>query len=144
MLRDYTPRDEDAVISIWREASALAHPFLTPDFMDHAENLIRTVFIPKSKTWVLVHPDNGSPIGFISLMGNAIGGLFLQPIFHGQGYGQAMVNRAVQDHDALSVDVFEANAIGRRFYARYGFVFEKRYFDEDSGQPVLTLTWAKP
>jgi hypothetical protein len=42
--------------------------------------------------------------------------------------------------------VVDANAVGRRFYERYGFVETERKVHESTGLEVmrLALTWAKP
>ncbi|WP_019959676.1 GNAT family N-acetyltransferase [Woodsholea maritima] len=138
MIKLYDPRDEDAVIGIWRRASALAHSFLTPAFMDEAEHLTRTVFLPNSETWI--YSQGGVPVGFIAMLDRTIGGLFLDPSWHGQGLGRAMLDhvRGLKP-GPLEVEVFEKNTIGRRFYDRQGFVEVGRYHHEMSAQETLQM-----
>ena len=84
--------------------------------------------------------DSGERVvGFVSLMGNEIGALFVAPAFHGQGIGRALVDHARELRGEMEVEVFQANAIGRSFYDRYGFEFceEKRH--EATGQTLLRL-----
>jgi len=50
-----------------------------------------------------------------------------------------MVDHAVDLKGPLRVEVFEKNAIGRRFYERYGFVQEGKYRHEASGEMTLKL-----
>ena len=39
MIRDYKPKDTDAVVKVWKAASAVAQPFLANDFIaDEAEH----------------------------------------------------------------------------------------------------------
>lgn len=137
MIREYRTKDTDALVSIWRSASSLAHPFLKETFVAQEENNVRTLHLPNAETWVL--EDNEIPIGFIALIGDEIGGLFLEPSFHGRGLGKAMVDHAVDIKGPLRVEVFERNAIGRRFYERYGFVEVGQYRHEASGETTLKL-----
>ncbi len=137
MIRKYQSEDADAVVSIWQSANSLAHPFLKEDFVAQEAINLRTLYLPNAETWVL--EDNETPVGFIALIGNEIGGLFLEPSFHGQGLGSALVDHAADLKGLLRVDVFEKNAIGRRFYERYGFVQEGKYCHEASGEMTLKL-----
>lgn len=137
MIRKYQSEDADAVVSIWQSANSLAHPFLKEDFVAQEAINLRTLYLPNAETWVL--EDNETPVGFIALIGNEIGGLFLEPSFHGQGLGSALVDHAADLKGLLRVEVFEKNAIGRRFYVRYGFVQEGKYCHEASGEMTLKL-----
>ncbi|MCV0424548.1 MAG: GNAT family N-acetyltransferase [Roseibium sp.] len=119
MIRPYVSEDTDAILHIWRIASEFAHPFLDDDFHDMAANAIRDVYLPKADTFVVVIDD--VPVGFIALLENQIGGLFLDPAFHGQGLGRSLVDHAVKLKGPLTVEVFKNNKVGRRFYAAYGF-----------------------
>lgn len=139
MIRIYEDKDIEAVVSIWRTASELAHPFLTKPFLDAEAESLRTIYIKVAETWVL--EIGGKVVGFIALIGNEIGGLFLDPSFHGQGFGRAMVDMAVAGKGALDVDVFEKNAIGRRFYDAYGFRRIDEYVHEASGEVTLRMAF---
>jgi len=137
MIRPYVTGDKPAVLSIWRETSALAHPFLTAEFTDMAEAMIADVFLDMADTWIT--EDTNGPVGFVALIGNEVGGLFVRPAHHGKGYGRAMMDLAVAQVGALELDVFSLNMIGRKFYQRYGFEEGEERLDEQSGQRVLRL-----
>jgi putative acetyltransferase len=140
MIRKYRTEDIDAVVSVWWAASALTHPFLAEAFLaQEAENL-RNIYLANAETWVL--EKDGEPVGFIALVDDEIGGLFLHPSFHGRGLGRAMVDHAAGLRGALRVEVFQRNAIGRRFYERYGFVELETYRHEASGE--MTTKMATP
>lgn len=140
MIRAYVPEDDDALLAIWRDANALAHPFLAPAFVAQVAHDMRAIYLPNAETWVT--EVEGAPVGFIALLGNEIGGLFLAPARHGQGLGRAMADHAVALKGPLCVEVFEDNAIGRAFYDRYGFVGAGAYLHEPSG--AMTLRMAMP
>jgi putative acetyltransferase len=139
MIRPYNEKDADAVIAVWRAASELAHSFLPEDFMDEAEQQIRETYLPMAETWVYVL--DGEVVGFIGLLDNFIGGLFVDPMHHGKGIGCALVDKGVEEKGALVVDVFVDNLIGRGFYAAYGFTGNKQMTDPNSGFPLLRLTY---
>ncbi len=140
MIRHYRPEDTEALISVWRNANAQAHPFLTAALTRQVAQDMRDIYLPNAETWVLEHA--GEPAGFIALAGDEIGGLFLEPVMQGQGMGKALVDHAAGLHGPLSVEVFEKNAIGRRFYDRYGFLETSRYRHEPSGE--MTIRMAMP
>lgn len=140
MIRQYQITDTDSLVSVWQEANALAHPFLPDEFVAHVADAMRQIYLPNAETWVL--DEGGSAVGFVALIGNEIGGLFLKPDHHGKGFGKALVDHAVSLHGPLRVEVFKRNTIGRRFYDRYGFQFEAEYLHEPSGE--LTLKMAMP
>ena len=86
----YAIRSYYALIAIWEAANSLAHPFLSAAFVVEEANNIRTQHLPNAETWVL--ELDGSPAGFIALVGDEIGGLFLEPSHHGKGLGRALVD----------------------------------------------------
>lgn len=140
MIRAYEPKDTDALVEIWEKANALAHPFLPQDFVAQVKTDMRNIYLPNAETWVL--EQQGQPIGFIAMIGNDIGGLFLDPAHHGRGWGKAMVDHVVAFKGPLKVEVFSANAIGRPFYERYGFLLQDEHMHEASGQ--ITARMAMP
>jgi putative acetyltransferase len=140
VIRPYVPDDIDAVLDVWYRASQVAHAFLTEEFLALEREQIRTVYLPATRTWVCER--DGAVVGFISLHDNEVGGLFVAPEHHGHGLGRALMDRAREEHAVLEVEVFEANAIGRAFYERYGFTFLHRHVHEETGQPSLRLRYA--
>lgn len=139
MIREYKIEDADHLVAIWRAASKVAHPFLTAAFVDQEEQNLRNIYLLHAQTWVL--EENGQPIGFIAMIEDEIGGLFLDPDFHGKGHGKAMVDHvAGLKKAALHLEVFENNSIGRRFYDRYGFTETGRYTHKASGELTLKLS----
>ncbi len=142
MIRKYLTVDSDAVVNLWLKASQLAHPFLTPEFLAEEMENTRNVYLPHPQilTWVAL-VDN-QVAGFVSLMGNEIGGLFVDPKFHKQKLGYALTNKAVETCGSAKLEVFKENKIGRQFYQRYGFVETHRSIFERTGDEVLHLSYS--
>lgn len=139
MIRKYQEHDIETVVSVWRRASELAHPFLTEAFLDQEDGNMRNIYLAYAETWVM--EVGGAVVGFIALIENEIGGLFLDPEFHGQGLGRALVDKAVAEKGALKVEVFKENVIGRRFYDAYGFRGSEEFVHEASGQVTLRMAY---
>ena len=139
MIRKYREEDIEALLDVWFLASSLAHPFLSDEFMEQERANIRDRWIPQSDTWVYEH--EGEVIGFVSLIGNEVGGLFLAPNRHGQGFGRALMDHAKGIHNELEVEVFKENGIGRRFYDRQGFVTVKEIVHEETGNRIIRMRW---
>ena len=136
-IRKYRDSDLDDVLSSWESASELAHPFLSEEFMEQERNNIPNLYLPNAETWVSEY--KGKVVGFIALRGNEVGGLFVQPGFHGTGAGRALMDKAQALHGDLEVEVLEANHIGRKFYSCYGFKPVGEKIHEETGNKVLRL-----
>lgn len=139
MIRKREEKDTEAIMHVWRKASSLAHPFLGSEFVEKAAVDLRTIYFPATETWI--YEDEGTVIGFISMLGNEIGGLFVLPEYHSNGIGTHLVNFTLALYGTLEVEVFEKNSIGRAFYEKYGFIETKRYHHVESNNEVLRLLY---
>lgn len=136
-IRQYKNADLDAVLSAWETATRLAHSFMTDEFIEQERKNVAEVYMPNTDTWVAV--VDGEVKGFIALMGNEVGAIFLQPEYHGKGIGKALMDKAQEIHGDLEVVVAKENPIGRKFYSHYGFNFMEEVFHEPTGQQMLRL-----
>jgi putative acetyltransferase len=139
VIRPYAEPDLDALIDVWDAASKVATPFLPAAFMAGEPENIKNIYIPNAETWVIDADDTVA--GFLSLIGDEVGAIFVHPRFQGRGYGRALMDHAVSLRDALFLDVFKENALGRRFYDSYGFRFEREYVHEKTGHVLLRLVY---
>lgn len=140
IIRPYQSKDLDDVMSAWESASQLAHPFLKEDFLDQERHNIPNAYLPNADTWVI--EEAGQVIGFIALMGNEVGALFVKPDFHGTGAGKALMDKAQELHGDLEVQVFKENRIGQKFYARYGFQYLSEQIYEPTGNMMIRLKFS--
>ncbi|BBN83670.1 acetyltransferase [Pseudoalteromonas sp. A25] len=136
-VRQYRVSDLEAVLDSWEVATRLAHDFMTDEFIAQERKNIAEIYLPNTDTWVA--QIGGDVKGFIALMGNEVGAIFLQPDYHGRGIGKALMDKAQELHGNLEVEVFKANSIGRNFYSKYGFEYQEEKFHEPTGQQVLRL-----
>lgn len=137
LIREYQPADCDDVLRVWASASALAHPFLSEEFLELERHNIPDVYLPNAETWVW--EADGHVVGFISLLGNEVGAIFVDPAFHRFGIGRALIDRARALRGELEVEVFERNLQGRAFYAKLGFELTHRKVHDQTGFELMRL-----
>jgi len=113
---------------------------MTDEFIARERINTKEIYLPNTDTWVA--ECDGKVQGFIALMGNEVGAIFLKPQFHGMGVGKALMNKAQELHGDLEVEVFKENAIGREFYKKYGFEQVKETQHEPTGQTLLRLKFS--
>lgn len=139
MIRKHNPKDLEQILDVWYKSSSLAHPFLDLGYVEKVKDDMRNLYIPDSDTWVYI--KNNTIVGFISMMGNEIAGLFVLPNHHSKGIGTQLVNLVSKLHNELDVEVFAKNVIGRAFYKKYGFKLIDRFLHEESNNEVLKLAY---
>lgn len=141
MIREFKDADIEELLDVWYDSSSLAHPFLEEDFMEQEMVNVRDVYIPVTKTWVNL--SDGILDGFISMIGNEVGAIFVSPEKHGRGIGKSLMDHVSKLHDELEVEVFKENKIGRDFYDKYGFKIIKEHLHEETGDRLLRMKFTK-
>jgi RimJ/RimL family protein N-acetyltransferase len=136
-IRAYSDDDIERILEIWFRASLVAHPFLDQDFLLAEREQIVDHWLPMAAT--SVYEIDGRVMGFLSLIDNEVGAIFVDPDHHGEGVGRALMDRARATRPHLELDVFELNWPGRRFYVRYGFRLIGRHVHTPTGYAQLRL-----
>ncbi len=126
-------RDTQTLSLIWLEASLLAHPFIGTERLSEQRKLIEDTYLPNSETFVA--EISGQTTGFISLINNFVGGLFVSPHWQGKGVGRELIAHALTIHDALILNVYTENAQAMGFYKSLGFREVTRSSHDDDGMP---------
>ena len=139
IIRQYQQSDLEGVLNSWEVATRLVHEFMSDEFIAEQRINVEKVYLPNTDTWVA--EINGTVQGFISLMGNEVGAIFLQPQYHGMGVGKALMDKAKSLHRELELEVFKVNQTGRIFYSNCGFHHIKETVHDLTGEPVLRLRY---
>ncbi len=142
MIRPYNDGDLDGLLDVWHRASLIAHSFLSQDFLENERQQIIELWLPIAET--IVYEADGRIVGFLSLIGNEVGAIFVAPDRQGRGIGRALMDVARGSRPFLELNVFEANSTGRRFYDAYGFEVVGRQMNEVADQPELRLRLEEP
>ncbi|TYC89812.1 acetyltransferase [Novosphingobium sp. BW1] len=133
ILRPGEPRDVARALEIWRAAVVATHGFLTPDQRAGIEVQVAAM-LPQVPLWVAEGPD-GEVQGFLVFVGDMIEALFVHPDVHGQGFGSALVGKALELHPAPRVDANEQADNALPFYLSRGFVPTGRSPTDAEGRP---------
>ncbi len=137
MIRPYVADDLAAVVVVWDEASRIAHPFLDEQFFADEREQIASEWMPVADSSVFVL--DGQVVGFVAMLGNEVGGLFVHPDHQRSGIGRALLDSVRATRPFLELDVFERNDLGRRFYAAYGFREIGRHVSDVGGEIEVRL-----
>jgi len=136
-IRPYRADDKSRLLSIWRAASEIGHPFFSEDQLDEQQHLVGEIYLPKAETWVAQY--DGEPVGFIGLLDSFIGGLFVSPEAQGQGIGRALIAHALERKHSLELEVYALNESAVGFYRRLGFVEVSRRPTDDNNLPFEVI-----
>jgi GNAT superfamily N-acetyltransferase len=136
-VRAYRSEDRDVLMLIWEAASRIGHPFLTETDLAEQKLLVRDVYLPKAENWVTLIGDR--PVGFIGLLGNLVGGLFVEPHMHKSGIGSALIKHASALKGPLEVEVYALNDAALLFYQHVGFREVGRRATDDQGRELELL-----
>lgn len=141
MIRPYEDTDLKELLDVWYASTSVAHSFMDTAFLEKEKKNVRDVYIPNTKTWV--YPNGYGLDGFISMIDNEVGAIFVRPEKQGKGIGKVLMDFVSQFHKTLEVEVFKENKIGRGFYDAYGFKKMKEYVHDETQQIVFRMKYVR-
>ncbi|RZL34109.1 MAG: GNAT family N-acetyltransferase [Pedobacter sp.] len=128
-IKKYIPRYRNQVLVVWEKSVLATHHFLSEkDFIIIKANLSDFDF-STINMHCLVKDDE--VLGFIAFNNHKIEMLFIDPLFIGKGFGNRLMNFALETFGANEVDVNIQNTRAVMFYERFGFKpFEETKVDD--------------
>ena len=138
-IENYTPAYKNEILTVWENSVLATHHFLSPkDFIEIKEMLQHFDF---ENINVFCLNENSKVIGFLALQKFKIEMLFLDPEYMGRGLGRKLLDYAVSNHKANSVDVNEQNTNAKKFYEKFVFKIYERTEKDDFGKnyPLLRM-----
>ncbi|WP_277408292.1 GNAT family N-acetyltransferase [Lacrimispora xylanisolvens] len=90
---------------------------------------------------VSVFEENGSIEGFIGLMNNYIAGIFISKDKQSRGIGRQLLHHVKENHNELSLKVYEKNQRAVNFYLREGFLVTEKQEDRENGEVEYEMVW---
>jgi putative acetyltransferase len=128
-IRSAREGDLDALTDVWDRAARSSHGFMDPDDFADLRPFIRDAYLPSMDVWLL--ETDGVPIAFVGARDQHVELLYVDPPFHGRGYGTRLLSHV----GATSVEVYADNAVGVDFYRSQGFRESRRRETDAAGRP---------
>ncbi|MFD1008953.1 N-acetyltransferase [Oceanisphaera ostreae] len=139
MIRHAMPNDADAILNVWLLASLQAHDFIPAAFWWQQQEAMRARYLPLAEIWVYERQNEVQ--GFVALVDNYLAALFVRPDCQQSGIGRALLDRAKQQRNQLSLKVFCENDIAVNFYRTQGFSVIAEGTDAATSQPELYMEY---
>lgn len=131
--------DFPRLLDIWEAAVRATHHFLTEDDIQLFRPLVRDGYLPSAERLAVARAADGLARGFVGVDGHKVEMLFVDPAHHGTGAGKALLDHAIRQWDADTVDVNEQNPGAVGFYLHMGFEVESRSERDGLGKPFPLL-----
>lgn len=144
MIRPYRDGDFETVTSFWHEAMRVAMPELEARMghtLQDAREYFRKTILVENQIWVYESED--IPVGYLGIRGEFIDRLYVDPLHHRRGIGQALLDKARSlSPNHLWLYTHQANRVARAFYEKNGFVAEKFGFSPaPENEPDVEYHW---
>lgn len=140
MVREFQENDLDRIMELWLDTNMQAHDFIKKSYwQDHFYEVLE--ILPHAA--VYIYEDNGSIQGFIGLMDSYIAGIFISKDYQSRGIGSQLINRVKENHNELSLKVYEKNNRAVDFYLREGFLVAEKQEDRENGEVEYEMVWSR-
>jgi len=137
IIRKFEHSDTEKIVEIWYNASVIAHSFIPREMWESHKIELKNKYLPIAETRVA--EESGILIGFISLLDNFIGGLFVATTKQGKGVGTKLIEQARLEKGHLNVSVYDKNINARRFYTKNGFRCISKEVQPETGEIVINM-----
>lgn len=122
------------VMAIWAAYVQKYHSFLSHKWMAETRLLMSTQYLQASEVYVYQYHDR--IVGFVGMVANYVGLLFVESEYEGQGFASELLNQVNTRDGNLVTSAYSKNKDGSSFYERHGFVFDKETLHEESGEQL--------
>ncbi|ONI71654.1 GNAT family N-acetyltransferase [Kribbella sp. ALI-6-A] len=144
LIRPMEPWDTNEAAAVWWAARHAEGSQLPPAI--HTETEVRKwfsdVLLPDGQTWVAL--DDGRIVAVLTLDGDDLDQLYVDPPSAGQGIGSTLVDLAKDLRPGgLALWTFQSNLRAQEFYRRHGFT-EVRRTDGSANEeraPDVRMVW---
>lgn len=144
LIRPMEPWDTNEAAAVWWAARHAEGSQLPPAI--HTEAAVRTwfadVLLPDGQTWVAL--DDGRIVAVLTLDGDDLDQLYVDPPMAGQGIGSTLVDLAKDLRPGgLALWTFQTNTRAQAFYSHHGFT-EVRRTDGAANEeqaPDVRMVW---
>ena len=137
MIRRYDQNDMQDVSNVWCEVAKTAYKCLNNNDIEEIRCDLEQKYMPNAKAWVAEY--DGDIIGFISLLDDTVGGLFVLPEYQNMGVGKSLIEHAKKRNGKVSLEVLKESTKLLHFYERCGFSATKESICPITGAETITV-----
>ena len=131
----------EILADIWLRASLEAHSFIDAAYWHSNYDDMRLKYLTSAENYAYEDEVSDEITGFISLNGNHIKVLFVDPSHQGRRMGQTLLGYAKNIRERLTLAVYENNARAVKFYVQSGFIVQERRTDLATKEAELVMVW---
>ena len=147
IIRDYLPKDFDAVTILWRIAREKSLPEfqrLKGHFFYEDQEYFRNHVLKENQVFVVDSEDR--PVAFMAMREDFIDHLYVHPDYQKQGVGKLLLDYARQlSPDHIWLYTLQINRNARAFYEKNGFTAEKFGMSPlPESEPDVEYHWRTP
>ena len=102
MIRTYQPADLDRLMQLWLQGNLQAHPFVPASYWEENAPDVRRQ-LPQAQ--LFLYEDAEGVQGFLGLVDGYIAGIFVDAAARSKGIGHALIERAKQTEQKLTLQV---------------------------------------
>lgn len=141
MIEKYKNKFLDDIMHIWLEENLRAHNFIDKNYFINNFDMVKSI-LPDYDIYVFREDD--SIKGFIGIDERGyIEGIFVSDEYKGKKIGTALIEKAKENYDKLSLSVFKKNKKALNFYIKCGFEIEKESIDSDTNEVEYLMVYKK-
>lgn len=130
----------DAVASIWLSANLDSHAFIPGSYWENQLEAVKKA-LPEADIY-LAELDR-EIMGFAGVIDQLIAGIFLKKEYRHQKIGTQLIEKIKEDHDVLTLTVYQKNQSAFHFYLSQGFTVQAQQIDEAVNQQEFVMEWRK-
>ncbi|MBH3429417.1 GNAT family N-acetyltransferase [Pseudomonas alkylphenolica] len=130
--------DYPELAQVWEASVRATHDFLPDSYISLLRELLLSHYL--DAVMLICCKDARQRItGFAGVAAGRVEMLFIDPAVRGQGLGTRLLHYAIEELNAVQLDVNEQNAQALGFYLRQGFEVVGRSETDGMGQPYPLL-----
>jgi putative acetyltransferase len=138
IVENVLPEHYAEMLIVWENSVRATHDFITEKDIAFYKPIIVEHAFP-AVTLKCVKDKSGSIIGFVGVHEMKVEMLFILSSIRGNGIGKLLLQYAIDNLNANSVDVNEQNPLAVGFYQHMGFKVISRSLLDDMGKPFPIL-----
>ncbi len=131
--------DYGQIMEVWESSVKATHDFLKQEDFEFYKKVIPTNYLPNLDVYILRSVEK--TVGFVGISEKNIEMLFISGEQRGRGYGKILLEYAIDNFNANTIEVNEQNTQAIAFYKKLGFkmISRSEKDSENKGYPVLIL-----